>query len=136
MARIGRPRLDESLLTTITVLIGWFAVLVLFNLLARPVIPMSMLLVGLVLGAFVGGLLMGLIRPDAQLASAATGGALAGAFIILFLVLLSLTKTDVDRIGLVIRTIVESLPVLLLGAGFAPPGLMIGVLIRRRGLRR
>ena len=128
--------MDESLLTTITVLVGWFVVLVLFNLVARSVIPLSMLLVELVLGAFVGGLLMGLIRPDAQLASAAIGGALAGTVIIIFLVLVSLTRTDVDQMDLVIRTIVESLPVVLLGAGFAPPGFLIGVLIRRRRIRR
>ena len=71
MTRLENPKLDDVLLTVITVLVGWFLVLMLFNSVVRFEISLWILVVELMLGAFVGGLLMGLIRPSARLASAA-----------------------------------------------------------------
>ena len=132
MAEPKRPWLSGSLGSAFVIAVCWAVAFQIYSMLAGGVLTPILLLVVLGLATLLGEFLHGLLwRPRGGVASGAVGGAIAWVVVIGVLIALSLQKTDVDQTGLILRTILDALPILPIGLVVAPIGLCLGSRIRR-----
>jgi len=131
MAEPKRPRLSGSLLSAFVIVVCWAVSFQIYSMLAGGILTPILLFVVLGLATFLGEFLHGLLWPRGDVASEAVGGAIAWVVVIGVLIALSLQKVDVDQTRLILRTILDALPVLPIGLVVAPIGLCLGSRIRR-----